>query len=107
MTDVVVDWDWADEQPLVCAKISDVAWELNIRAGRSEFDSLRHVRQADWNERRSLGLGSVAGSSAFWTYADGRVTVLIGHDDETWDVAIDFPVEVVDDLLAALTQLGS
>jgi hypothetical protein len=48
----------------------------------------------------TIAAGTCAGTPVFWT-ADGEVaTILIGPDDETWDVAVPVPVEVVEQIAA-------
>lgn len=85
-------------------KISAEAWEINLRAQANDLRSLRTIRGAAWDARGSLQVGRVAGATAFWS-CDGNVaTILVGHDDETWDVAITVPVAVVDEIVR---QAGS
>ena len=81
------------------AKLSSATWELNLRARAHEIAALGSIRDADWSSRSSIGVGSVAGARAFWSYADGDVTVVVGQDDETWDLALTMPVIVVDRLV--------
>ena len=70
-------------------------WELNVRSTFVELTRLRDIRQAIWSERRSIPAGNSAGGTVFWC-ADGDVaTVMIGHDDETWDIAVRLPVTAV------------
>jgi len=76
-------------------------WELHVWATFDDLARLRSVRSAVWDERRSIAAGTSAGSQVFWAGpAEGAdsetATVLIGHDDETWDIAILVPVTVVE-----------
>jgi hypothetical protein len=74
-------------------------WELNIQATKDELRQLTAIRDADWVSRRSICVGVVAGSAAYWS-SDGRTaTVVVGHDDETRDLALTMPVEVVDEVV--------
>jgi hypothetical protein len=70
-------------------KISSERFEVNLRIPRDEVPRLRLVTSADWNKRESIRLGQVGDAAAFWCSGeDGTVSILVGHDDETWDVAV-------------------
>src|SRR5688572_9199263 len=70
-------------------KISSERFELNVRIPQDEVPQLQSVTSADWNKRESIRLGQVANAAAFWcSDEDGTVSILVGHDDETWDVAV-------------------
>ncbi|MFI1989074.1 hypothetical protein [Actinoplanes sp. NPDC020271] len=75
-------------------------WTLQILASPEELVMLRSIREADWAARRALRVGTVFGVSVFWAFNDGTVTTLIGHDDETWQIAMTMPVEAVNRLAA-------
>lgn len=96
--DVEAVHDESGEEALL-AKFSDDGWELNVRAPAPEFLTLRDIRMFDWDTRRVAKVGTCAGASAFWCSDGKTATILVGHDDETWDVAVTVPVEVIDDLV--------
>ena len=100
MTEVVVEIEPdASGDALVLAKFSNDGWEVNVRAPASELLALRDVRTFDWDTRRAVKIGVCAGASAFWC-SDGRTaTILVGHDDEAWDIAVSVSVEVIDNLV--------
>jgi hypothetical protein len=35
----------------------------------------------------------------FWSAVDGHAALMIGHDDETWDISIAVPFAVVDEIV--------
>ena len=42
-----------------------------------------------------------AGSPAFWCVsdeADVYLSILVGHDDQTWDIAVSLPLDTIDDI---------
>jgi hypothetical protein len=80
-------------------KLQTPTWELNVRAPAEELMRLATIRNADWNARGSLDVGEVAGSRAFWSSDEQTATVVVGDDDETWDVAITVPLHVVDEIV--------
>jgi hypothetical protein len=75
-------------------------WELNVWATFEELAELRSIRAASWDQRRSIRAGKSAGRSVFWAVSDVAdpvsATVMIGQDDETWDIAFLVPIEGVE-----------
>jgi hypothetical protein len=66
---------------------------LNIRALPADFARLRRVRDANWDTRSSLAIGTCAGARVSWASHDEQVTILVSaDDDETWDVAVTVPL---------------
>jgi hypothetical protein len=90
---------------LVNAKFTDDRWELNVRARASEFLTLRDIRAMDWNSRRVAKVGTSAGAGVFWCADRDGATIMIGHDEETWDLAISVPLRLVDDLVRQVESL--
>jgi hypothetical protein len=85
-------------------KLSDQAWELNIVAPLAELRKLRAVEDTDWVQRRTLKVGTCLDAPVWWSEADGRVSILVGADDEVWDVAVAVPVSAVHEILALSEQ---
>lgn len=90
---------------LVNAKFTDDGWEVNVRARASEFLTLRDIRAMEWNSRRVAKVGTSAGAGVFWCSDGEAATIMIGHDDETWDLAISVPLGLVDDLVRQVEGL--
>jgi len=76
----------------LAAKFSSDEWEINVVATATEFASLRRIASADWDERGSMKVGLSAGSPVFWSCKGDTVSLLVGNDDETWDIAIMLPL---------------
>jgi hypothetical protein len=85
---------------LVSVKLQSPSWEFNFCATPSELDGLRAIRGADWVMRHSLHIGVSAGAPVHWSANGETVTVMVGHDDETWDIALEIPLSTVDDIVA-------
>lgn len=100
----VMPWADADGQREAALKLATQAWQLNVRAPLTELMRLRDIRDADWTTRRSLAVGTSAGASVFWASSEGEVTILVGHDDETWDIAVTVPLAVVDEIVSLATE---
>jgi hypothetical protein len=86
-------------------KIQAPAWEVNVRASADELSRLKDIRLADWDQGRSLRVGESAEASAFWACNGGEVTLMIGHDEETWDIGVTFPVEIADAIVKELDRV--
>ncbi|MBP2705017.1 hypothetical protein JOL79_14450 [Microbispora sp. RL4-1S] len=95
MVDVTLD---DSDDSVVVVKLQAETWELNIWAPVADLARLHEIRQADWNSRRSLAVGICAGSPVFWARSEEQATILIGRDDETWDIGISMPIGTVDEI---------
>lgn len=95
--DVTLDVEYEPDGSLAAvAKIQCEGYELNVRAPLADLEQLRGIRRASWQDRRSIRLGRCAGSDVFWCADAGGATILVGHDDETWDIAVTVPLKVVE-----------
>ena len=83
-------------------KIQADVWELNICAPVPDLAKLRRVRTAVWSARTCMAIGTCAGVPVFWCHNEGQVTILIGQDSETWDVAFIIPAETTDEIVEQL-----
>ncbi|TDB90768.1 hypothetical protein E1264_03930 [Actinomadura sp. KC216] len=98
MIRVTLDVD-ADPVPLLMLQAE--TWEVHIWAALADLSRLSGIREAIWEERRSLQVGICAGSPVFWSVAgDEQATMLIGQDDETWDAALMIPLTTVEEIVA-------
>ncbi|MEO5662757.1 MAG: hypothetical protein ABIR39_05695 [Nocardioides sp.] len=102
--DVEYESGSAGAEAAAVAKFSDDRWELNVRAPASEFLTLRDIRTFAWDRRNVARVGSCAGASVFWCSDGQTATIMVGQDDESWDVAVLVPVEVVDDLVRQMER---
>jgi hypothetical protein len=89
-----------DRPALLLVKLQAPGLEFNFRASPSELEHLRGLLGEDWTTRRSLHLGQSAGAPVHWAIDGDTVTVMVGHDDETWDIAIQIPVGTVERIVA-------
>ncbi len=98
MVDVTLNIEVPGERGAI--KLQDATWEVNIWAPLVDLARLRDVRGARWEARGSLQIGQCAGAAVWWSEQDGQVAVLVGHDDETWDVAVWVPLSTIDEIAA-------
>jgi hypothetical protein len=83
-------------------KISSDQWELNIWLTERDIVNLKAIRPGPWADRKSLQSGTVARAPVFWSIEDGKLTILVGEDDETWDAAFTLPDTALTDILKAI-----
>jgi hypothetical protein len=78
--------------------------EVNVLVPKSEVPKFAQVRDASWDARGSIRIGSVLGSPAFWCtdQGTGAISLLVGQDDETSEVCVTFPPPVVEMIVAEL-----
>jgi hypothetical protein len=108
VVDVTLDVESSSGTPAapgVLVKLQTETWELNVWAPLADLVRLRDIRDADWAARRSLAIGTCAGASVYWAMREwgtrqAEVVILIGHDDETWDIAVGIPLSTVDAIVS-------
>jgi len=83
---------------VVVMKLQTQTWELNIWAPRTDFVRLHEIKDADWDARRSLAIGTCAGAPVYWAMSGDQTMILVGHDDETWDIAVAVPLATVEEI---------
>ena len=72
-------------------KLQSTSWEVNILLTEEDLSTLPAVRNAKWNDRGSKVIGTVEGAKAHWSCEGGKLSILIGHDDETWNIGFWMP----------------
>jgi hypothetical protein len=85
-------------------KLQGENWELNIYLTSADLSRLPAVRQARWDDRKSLMLGKTASSQVYWAVDDDLLCVLVGQDDETWDFGVMLPLGILDKILEAVSR---
>ena len=83
-------------------KLQTDAFEVNLWVRPEDVAKFDQVRAARW-ATGAVRIGEAAGGGAFWCVGDegdDSVSLLIGRDDETWDIAVSLPP----DTLAAITR---
>ncbi|GAB3881452.1 hypothetical protein GCM10029964_037540 [Kibdelosporangium lantanae] len=88
------------EATMVLVKLQAPTWELNFRATADDLARLSQVRDTDWAARRCLHIGESAGSPVHWATDGQTTTIMVGQDDETWDIAVAVPTAAVDRIVA-------
>lgn len=79
-------------------KISSNTLEFNLLVPKPEINYLiQNINKTNWVTRNSIKAGTCLNSSIFWCLnEDGSISLLIGHDDETWEIGLKLPFELID-----------
>jgi hypothetical protein len=67
-----------------------------------ELSILQRVSETDWNSRGSLQIGRSGDAPAFWSSDSEHLSILIGHDDESWDFGVMLPRRTLEDILSEI-----
>jgi hypothetical protein len=89
---------------VVVMKLQTETWELNIWAPIADFVRLGEINGTAWDTRRSLAIGTCADARVYWAISGGQAMILIGHDDETWDIAVAVPLATVHEIASLAEQ---
>jgi hypothetical protein len=91
------------DNKIVTIKLQADCFEFNVRIAEDQIAQLKNVPNIDW-ENGALKLGKSADADVFWC-ADGDdfISVMIGHDDQTWDIAFQLPTGVIDDIFRSIS----
>jgi hypothetical protein len=97
-----------DGTPVLIVQIQADLFELNVLIPQTEVPRLRLVEAANWDLRQSLQIGRCANSPVFWVGGreDGAISILVGDDDETWEVGVFLPKHVFQQLLDEVDAAG-
>jgi hypothetical protein len=90
--------------PCFILTIQKPDWEMNIWMAANELALIPNVRTAHWSNRESIKLGECAGSPTFWSCENGNISILVGPDDECWDIAVTLPEELLDDMITEIDR---
>ncbi|MGB1217846.1 MAG: hypothetical protein ACPG5P_08205 [Saprospiraceae bacterium] len=82
-------------------KISAENWELNIKSiPKEEIELLEKIQETNWAERKTIQVGLAVNAKVFWCFtAPDIISILVGQDDETWDMGVNISLEEFKELL--------
>ena len=103
-----------EEGRLYNIKIATDAFEVNVLVPVEQAALLDRVRQTPWASG-ALQIGTSAGAPAWWCIGDAdredpdRMSILVGEDDQSWDIAVQVPIATIDEVLREIgaAQAGS
>ena len=106
---VDVDYSFDDDKRFYAVSLSTNSWLALIHIAPEEAGRLSEVTSRSWDDG-ALRIGDSAGASAFWsTNADDKdtVVILIGDDDETWDISFAIPAATIAEIVQAIGALDA
>jgi hypothetical protein len=107
---VDVDYSYDGEQKFYAVSLSTDTWFVTIHIPPGEAAQLSQVTSRSWDDG-ALRIGDSAGASAFWSVNskddNDTVVILIGHDDETWDISFAVPAAAVEEILSQIAALDT
>ena len=94
----------ADDDDLGSVRLESEGWALAIWATTPDLRKLADIEETDWDQRRTLKVGTCANAPAWWSERDGTVSILVGDDDEAYDFLVSVPLSTVHEILAELDR---
>lgn len=93
--DVSIEVEKTNLGILYKVKIASDLLEINVIISNTEIIKLSEVKQTNWNSG-ALQIGTVAGVRAYWCNSgDNMISILIGNDDQTWDIGLRLPENII------------
>jgi hypothetical protein len=80
-------------------------YHLIIQIGPDDLDKLPKAWDARWDDRTTQKIGVVHTSPAFWSVRGDELSILIGHDDESWAIAFSLPATTLGMMIEKLKPL--
>jgi hypothetical protein len=96
----------SDRDAGLAVKLATDEWEVNIYGSVDDLLCLSEIRSAKWDERQSIEAGESAGARAYWASVGDHAALMIGRDDETWDVLLTVPFDVIEEVLREVRRYG-
>ena len=107
---VDVDYSYDGDQRFYAVSLSTDTWLALIHIAPEDVPRLRDVTSRAW-EDGALKIGDSAGASVFWSVngEDDKdsVVILVGDDDETWDISFAVPASTIGEILDAIAALDA
>jgi hypothetical protein len=79
-------------------KLASTSFELNVWIAEGDLARRAQIPQTTW-VNGAIQIGESAGAKAFWSCDSHVVSILIGHDDQTWDVGVSVAESTIAEIL--------
>ena len=107
---VDVDYSYEGEKRFYAVSLSTDTWMVLIHIAPEDLGRLNDVAATPWDEG-ALRIGDSAGAPVFWSASaeddTGAVAIMVGQDDETWDISFAVPAATIGEILEAVTALDA
>ncbi len=90
-----------NESKHISLKLQSDFFEFNIELQNNCLDALKKIENTPW-EDGSIQLGKSAGREVFWACDEELVSILIGKDDEVWDIGFFLPIEIINNIISEI-----
>lgn len=87
-------------------KVQTDHYEVNIWLTESEVNELQSNDPGEWCSRGALRVGKCAESSVYWNIHGDFLSIIIGHDEESWSISFSLPVAALAQIRQALGELA-
>ena len=102
---VDVDYSYEGEKRFYAVSLSTDNWLALIHIAPEDVGLLNDVPSRSWDDG-ALRIGDSAGASVFWANNGDEdketVVIMIGHDDETWDITFAIPAATIPEIFKAI-----
>jgi hypothetical protein len=102
-SEVVVDFDKEDD----LLTLTSEAFVLQVRASAEDLVRLDRAPTAEWSRRQSIAVGTTGMGRVYWCAGEAPDTglVLVGHDDEAWNLALAISVATVQTIVRLAAEI--
>jgi hypothetical protein len=87
-----------DGSPSFTVALDAPAVEICICLSMDDCKRLAQVTKTPW-DNGSIQIGESAGAKVFWSCDSHVVNILIGDDDQTWDIGIFIPESAIEEIM--------
>ena len=102
--DISVEVQGAPGHRTFAAKLAGPLVEINVVLPEGAADLLERGLSARWVEG-AAAVGTCAGLPVFWSAGEpGLATILIGADDQSWDIGLSVSAAIVEELARQLRE---
>ena len=95
----------AEGKPIAILGITGGNFDVSVWIPAEEAVLFDSVRSARWEQRGSIRIGQSAGAPVFWSSDEQTLSILIGVDDESWDIGFSLPASTLDSITDAIHSI--
>lgn len=107
---VDVDYSYDGDKRFYAVSLSTHSWLALIHIAPEDVPRLSDVTSTPW-DGGALRIGDSAGAGVFWSVngEDDKdtVVILVGDDDETWDISFTVPASTIQEIVDAIEALDA
>jgi len=93
--------EFNQNEAVVLLKVTTNDLEVNMWLRADEVPTVRRVASTSWLDG-ALKIGQSANALVYWSVDDDTLTLLVGHDDQTWDIAVSLPASALPAIISEI-----